>query len=450
MDKQQIESKLKIVELLDDYTNAHADLKWKCKVCDHVFYNKYYKVCILKTACPECRKKRISPKIKEFSDIIKKLGTEKYSYVSGEYRNNRSKLDLLCPQNHQIAISWFSWWTMGYRCSICNKIEKETELKEHMVKYLAENNLKLLCMVNTFKRGEFGTDYLLEVECEKNHITQTNWSYLYYLKRFCSRCKPKTSKPEKEIMEFLTSLGIKVEQHNREILNGKELDLYLPEYRLAIEYNGLYWHSDCCVSDRYRHFKKHETCLRKNIGLITIWQNEWETRKEAVKNIILNRIQKLKKISLTKYTLETIEYVEAFKFMETNHVFSITELDRSVALKDFNGNVLSVISYSVEKCSRIKLVGFCDLLGCKIQGSFPKLLIKLIEVEKPKGIISFVDRRYFTENILVRNGFKRVNLTLGYKWTDLQKVYNEHSSDRRSHRIYDSGQIEYLSIVNQG
>jgi len=95
-------------------------------------------------------------------------------------------------------------------------------------------------------------------------------------------------------------------------------------------------------------------------------------------------------------------------------------------------------------------VGFCDLLGYKIQGSFPKLLTKLIEVEKPKGIVSFVDRWYFTENILVRNGFKRVNLTLGYKWTDLQKVYNEHSSDRRSHRIYDSGQIEYLSIVNQG
>ena len=447
--KQEIQKEFPNLELLDDYINAHANLKWKCNVCNHTFCNSYYKICTLKTICPECRKKRISRRIKDFSAIVKEIEKESYTYVSGEYKNNRSNLKLLCAEQHPVTMSWFDWWTMGYRCSTCNKIQKENELKEYMAKYLAENGVKLLNVVDKFKRGRLGIDYLLEIECKKKHITQTNWSYLYYLKRFCSKCRAKTNKPEKEILEFLVNIGIEVDQHNKDILNGKELDLYLPEYHTAIEYNGLYWHSDCCVSDRYRHFKKQEVCLRKNIDLITIWQGEWETRKEAVKNIILKRLHKVQKIKLKKCTIEEIDYIEAHKFMEDNHVFSILESDKSIALKNNDGKLLSVLSY-VNAESVVQVAQFCDLIGYQVCGSFSKILTELIELEKPTKIVSFVDRRYFTEDVLVRNGFKKINLKLGHKWTDLQKIYNEHSNDRRSHRIYDNGQVEYVKIINQG
>ena len=188
--------------------------------------------------------------------------------------------------------------------------------------------------------------------------------------------------------------------------------------------------------------------MRKNIGLLTIWQGEWETRNEAVKNIILNRMHKVQKIQLKNCMTVVLDYVEASNFVVNNHVFNISESCMSIALKDTGGKVFSVLSYT-KNGRRVHIAQFCDLLGHKVQGSFSKLLNALIELEQPKDIIHIVDRRYFTETTLIRNGFKRSNLKLGYKWTDFQRIYNEHSESRRSHRIYDNGQVEYVKIINQ-
>ena len=54
-----------------------------------------------------------------------------------------------------------------------------------------------------------------------------------------------TSKAEIEIKEFIESLGVEVEKsRNRMLLDGHEIDLILPEHKLGIEYNGLYWHTE--------------------------------------------------------------------------------------------------------------------------------------------------------------------------------------------------------------
>ena len=77
--------------------------------------------------------------------------------------------------------------------------------------------------------------------------TVSRWMQVHGIKARSSnsyeRKIKKISKDENEIFDWLKTIYNKeIQQSNRSVLNGKELDLYLPEDNLAIEYNGLYSH----------------------------------------------------------------------------------------------------------------------------------------------------------------------------------------------------------------
>lgn len=76
-------------------------------------------------------------------------------------------------------------------------------------------------------------------------------------------------------------------KNDKKVLNGKELDIYIPSKNLAIEYNGLYWHSDKATLEKndipnketrmyakYRHIEKTKLCKEKNIRLIHIFEDD--------------------------------------------------------------------------------------------------------------------------------------------------------------------------------
>ncbi len=101
--------------------------------------------------------------------------------------------------------------------------------------------------------------------------------------------KYNTSIAEFEILKYLQSIGIKdIEQSNKKIIKPLEIDLYSPILKIGIDYAGLYWHSEEYKDQNY-HVSKMNICSKIGIRLITIFEDEWETKKEWVK-------QKLKEI----------------------------------------------------------------------------------------------------------------------------------------------------------
>lgn len=95
----------------------------------------------------------------------------------------------------------------------------------------------------------------------------------------CSKCAITTPKAEKEIIDCISP--IEVEQHNRKILNGKEIDLYIPSLKIGIEYNGLYWHSTDNGKGRRYHENKIDKCNSNGVGLITIFEDEWLNKRKV-------------------------------------------------------------------------------------------------------------------------------------------------------------------------
>ena len=102
----------------------------------------------------------------------------------------------------------------------------------------------------------------------------------------CPRCFPtnKRSKDEIEIANFITeNLKIEIVENSKKIIKPFELDIYVPDLKIGIEYNGLYWHSD---KNQDYHLNKTLMCERLGIRLIHIFEDEWIQNKKKLKTLL--------------------------------------------------------------------------------------------------------------------------------------------------------------------
>lgn len=104
----------------------------------------------------------------------------------------------------------------------------------------------------------------------------------------CTRLLPITdnhSTPEIKVRLWLDNQGISYKTNTRGVLRNLELDIYIPEYKLAIEVNGCYWHSGLRKPKEY-HMNKWQGCREKGVRLISLWEDWIEERWEEVKEVL--------------------------------------------------------------------------------------------------------------------------------------------------------------------
>jgi hypothetical protein len=169
--------------------------------------------------------------------------------------------------------------------------------------------------------------YLFYCKCEKVHNYEIDIELFYnrlsHNINTCTICYPEKSifsDKEMELLNFIKEnySGV-IEVNDREILKGKELDIYIPDIKLAFEYNGLYWHSNIYKDDDY-HLNKIKKCIERGVQLIHIWENDWLYNKDIVKNNIINLLKngiinvdeqhKIESFYLNDKILENYEIIE--------------------------------------------------------------------------------------------------------------------------------------------
>ena len=89
-----------------------------------------------------------------------------------------------------------------------------------------------------------------------------------------------TSKAQTELSEFIESLGVKVQNNNKKLLKGVEVDILMDDLKVGIEYNGLYYHTENMGKTRQFHFTKTKLMNNIGYGLIHIFEDEWIKNKE--------------------------------------------------------------------------------------------------------------------------------------------------------------------------
>lgn len=157
---------------------------------------------------------------------------------------------------------------------------------------------------------------------------------------------PRTQK-QNEIADFLQEIGIHDTLINNRDVVGFELDIYSPEKKIAIEFNGSYWHSEAVISPkqaRNKHLIKSKECEKAGIKLIHIFENHWDNRKKQYKNFLRSVFHKNQNdIDARKCDLS---FDSASDLMNDSHIQGSPSNSIFWSNLTFNNRIISSISLS--------------------------------------------------------------------------------------------------------
>jgi G:T-mismatch repair DNA endonuclease (very short patch repair protein)/ribosomal protein L44E len=255
----------------------------------------------------------------------------------------------------------------------------------------------------------------------------------------CDTCHPITSsQPEIEIEKWLLSCGFVTKRSDRTVIPPKELDIIVPEKKIAIEYNGLYWHSELSKDSAFRssHRDKTQECLRSGWQLVQVFSDDWQNKKEIVKSILLHKLGSYQeKFHARKCTIKELAPKDRKSFFEKNHISGDVSSKKAWALADVTGSVVAVLSVKspIQKKwkDRIEIARFATKAGAHVPGALSKLLQHAEGFAKSEGkigLISYADRRYGEGNCYKKVGFVLSgNTGLDYWYTDGTKRFDRFS-----------------------
>lgn len=254
-----------------------------------------------------------------------------------------------------------------------------------------------------------------------NHKFEITKSLLYTrLKNnniICLNCNPinvNKSSFELEVGRFLDEINIDFISNDREILNGMELDYYIPSHNLALECNGVFWHNELFKSSKY-HINKTKMCSELGINLIHIWEDDWNHKGDIIKSILKNRLGIIgEKIWARNCQISNVSTIEYKKFLNDNHIQGYASSSYNVGLR-YNGELVSLMTFGWRRTNNKKeyeLIRFCNKLGISVVGSASKLFNHFIKNNKHiLEIISYSDISIFTGLIYKKLGFDMVGLS---------------------------------------
>ena len=231
--------------------------------------------------------------------------------------------------------------------------------------------------------------------------------------RFGSNCaicwqSGSASQAEEEVAMFLESLGLSVERKVITLLdNRKELDIYIPEYNAAVEYNGLHWHSEKYRSKEY-HFEKYQECKDKGIELLQIWEDDWLDRKEIVQfrlSSYFGKMEPLPEVSEDDVVSKEIDAALANDFLDGSHLQGATDASRYFGLLNASENVVAVLAMTAAENAREYVISRYATKSV-VSDRFNLLLENAIETLSPTKVFAVADNAMPDDEVLANSGFK--------------------------------------------
>lgn len=224
--------------------------------------------------------------------------------------------------------------------------------------------------------------------------------------RRCPSCSSGTSKGEQEVFDFVYSLDSSAVQRTKSVIPPREIDIWIPEKKIAIEFDGTYWHS-AKFEGRKMCLDKLESCEALGIQLITLQEHLWVNKPEVVKNRLSSILKSTTKIGARKTEVKEIHRSLAAKFLEKSH------LQASAGASIFLGlflkeELVSVATFGKPRwahgCSW-ELIRMASKPGITIQGGASKLMT-YFRKNRSGSLISYADRCWSQGNVYRQLGFR--------------------------------------------
>lgn len=435
---------------------------------------------------PLKKNKKISSK-KSFSqsEIIKRFkeihGEELYDYKDVYYVNMHTPVKIFCNAKRNDGSKYGVFFQEPcVHLKGCGHPELAKDKQILKQTYTTEQFIELSKKANSNRDYDYskvvynGSKNKVCVICNKNKHGEFNiYADALLQGKGCPKCGNVISNAEDEIARFINdTLNIRVEQRNKNILNGKEIDIFIPSHNIGFEYNGLRWHSEEFIKDKNYHLNKQQEAQKCGIKLFHIFEDEYLYHKE----VLLSKIKRILKasddlfsIGARKCIIKEINAVTAKNFLDKNHIQG--GVDATLHLGSFyNDKLVSVMSFTKE-CNCWNLVRFASDINYNIQGMCSKFVKYFFDTYNCDTLKTFLDKRWCIDeddNVYIKSGFvKSCILKPNYYYTDghgkrlhrfnfrkekLLKRYNflnknmteiEMAKELGYYRIFDCGLIKY-------
>lgn len=306
----------------------------------------------------------------------------------------------------------------------------------------------------------------------------------YYIRNSidnCYSCNPEfspfNSNKESEIVKWLNNISITNIDTNRQRFGGKEIDIFLNDYNLGIEFNGTYWHSELYKDINY-HLDKKNYIEKLGHKLIYVWEDDWSD--QIKRKIIQSRIKNMLGLNSNKIygrqcKIVSVNNKVAKKFYDANHTQGHTISEINYGLQ-YNGELVSIMSFSAKnrffikknKKDEIELTRFANILDTNVIGGFSKLFKHFLKNHDYLTITSFAEFDWTNKyhNVYLTNGFKYLgNSGVSYHWVvngkrfprfnfskqklikegyDKNKTEVEIMHERKCYRTWNSGNLKFV------
>jgi len=357
--------------------------------------------------CAKCGNRNIILSNDEFISRANLVHNNYYSYEKTSYKTINEKLIITCPVHgdfEQIARNHL----YGAGCRHCagnapyNReifINKANIIHNNYYTYDKINeisNNKNIVIITCPIHGDFEQVVL-------NHIAGQG----------CPKCFGKTSKNEKEVLDFIKSFYDKeIIENSREFFKDNdvkyELDIFIPEFNLGIEYNGNFWHSEQQKGKNY-HFDKYKASVDRNIELLNIYSHQWINQKEIIKSIIKTKLGLFDKIIYArKCKIKIIDKELEKHFLNENHLQGYVYSTICFGLF-YENELISLMSFGESRFEKdkLELLRLVTKINTKAIGGSEKLFKHFLKSEFfNKDLITYSSNDHFSGKIYEKLGFK--------------------------------------------
>lgn len=426
------------------YTKHINNISCCCKKCADTYRHEQVKKSMLKKYGVEC-----SWSNKEVREKCQNTMIEKYGSHSSLSPDVKEKMKRTVMEKYGVSCSLHNKEIAdkarktikekyGLECSpnslggkingIRHTAEKHREKFEEFDKVLKQNNIIQLGEYIGKNDGTTFRRYMFKCgECD-NIFEDYYFPPNHY--PICKICNPKnwqSCQYENKLHKFLNNLNIEFTTNTRSVISPYELDVFIPDKNIAIEIDGLYWHSDAKIKDKNYHLMKQNMCQSIDVRLIHIFEDEIRDKWQIVKSRIKAALGLTPyKIQARKCTVKEIDSKLANKFIEKYHIQGSAKSSVNMGLF-YKNRLCAVMTFCKSRFNKKyewELLRYCTLSNFNVIGGAGKLL-RYFRNEYKSSVISYADKRWSDGKLYKQLGFNELtDSPPAYWYVKNQNRYN--------------------------
>ena len=386
------------------------------------------------SGCKSCANAATADKQRHTSSTFIKravaVHAQRYGYSEVDYKGLFEKVVITCkthgnfrqqPSNH----------LRGHGCPKCKAQQHvEERLLDHD-EFVARSNDKHDNFYSYPDRYVSGRTPMCIVCPDHGEFVQLPYQHLQG--SGCTACSNRRSRIEQRVALF-------VEQHtehevvlgSRSVIAPYELDIYVPQLKLAIEVNGNYWHSEKRKHET-AHYDKVKLCASKRIRLLQFWESDIKKNNKIVASVIANALGKSKVVYARKTRVVELSAAQARQFQDKTHLQGFASASVYYGLV-YERKLVACMSFGHARFTKHcdwELVRFSSALGTVVIGAASKLFTHFTRLHPTSSIVSYADLMISKGDIYRTLGFTRSHTSKpNYKWTRRNVVLARYQTQK--------------------